>query len=69
MITRAAEQPELWPHLLALAWQIVWVGLILWFAARLFRRSVLKSGPQRKPLLKPALLWLMTALGLAKLAS
>ena len=48
MIARAAEQPELWPHLLAVTWQLVWVGIILWFAARLFRRSVLKSGPQRK---------------------
>ena len=69
MIARAAEQPDLWPHLLAIAWQLLWVGIILWFAARLFRRSVLNSGPQRKPLLKPALLWLLTVLGLARLAS
>ncbi|HET7708278.1 MAG TPA: ABC transporter permease [Sphingomicrobium sp.] len=48
MVARAAEQPEVWPHLLALAWQALWVGLILWASARLFRRSVLKSGPQRK---------------------
>ena len=48
MISRAAELPDIWPHLLAIAWQLLWVGIILWFAARLFRRSVLKSGPQRK---------------------
>jgi ABC-2 type transport system permease protein len=48
MVAQAAEQPQLWPHLLALAWQALWVGLILWASARIFRRSVLKSGPQRK---------------------
>ena len=45
MFGRAAEMPALLPHLLALAWQILWVALILRIAARLFRRSVLKSGP------------------------
>lgn len=45
MLGRAAEVPELWPHLLALAWQAVWVFLFLRLAAALFRRSVLKSGP------------------------
>jgi ABC-2 type transport system permease protein len=50
MLARAAEQPELWPHLLAIAWQIFWVALILRIAARVFRRSVLKSGPAtRRP--------------------
>jgi ABC-2 type transport system permease protein len=44
MIARAAEQPELWPHLVAIAWQIIWVALILRMAARIFRRSVLKAG-------------------------
>ena len=44
MIARAAEQSALWPHLLALAWQALWVGLILRVAAAVFRRSVLKSG-------------------------
>jgi ABC-2 type transport system permease protein len=47
MIARAAEQPQLWPHFVAIAWQIVWVALILRVAARIFRRSVLKSGPAR----------------------
>ena len=55
MIARAAEQSALWPHLLALLWQALWVALILKVAAAVFRRSVLKSGKssrrwwQRKP--------------------
>jgi ABC-2 type transport system permease protein len=48
MIARGAQLPEIWPHLLAIAWQALWVGLILWFGARLFRRTVMKSGPRRK---------------------
>jgi ABC-2 type transport system permease protein len=67
MLSRAAEVPGIWPHLLAIAWQMLWVGLILWFAARLFRRSVLKSGPQRK-LLRPMLMGLLAMFGLAKAA-
>ena len=45
MIARAAEEPLLWTHISALCWQILWVMLILRLSARLFRRSVLKSGP------------------------
>ena len=45
MFGRAAELPDLWPHAIALVWQILWVALILRLASRLFRRSVLKSGP------------------------
>jgi len=45
MFGRAAELPALLPHLAALVWQILWVALILRLASRLFRRSVLKSGP------------------------
>jgi ABC-2 type transport system permease protein len=48
MIARAAEEPELWPHLVAIAWQVLWVALILRLGARLFRRTVLKSGPRTK---------------------
>ncbi|HVM38368.1 MAG TPA: ABC transporter permease, partial [Sphingomicrobium sp.] len=48
MIARAAELPELWPHALALAWQLAWVLLILRAGASLFRRSVLNSGPGRR---------------------
>ena len=45
MIARAAEEPLIWTHISALAWQILWVMLILRISASLFRRSVLKSGP------------------------
>ncbi len=45
MFGRAAESPAILPHLAALAWQMLWVALILRLSARLFRRSVLKSGP------------------------
>jgi len=48
MVARAAELPELWPHLLAILWQALWVGLIISISARLFRRTVLKSGPARR---------------------
>ena len=46
MIARAAEQPDIWPHLLAIAWQTLWVALILRGGAHLFRKTVLKSGPR-----------------------
>lgn len=50
MIARAAQRFELWPHLLALAWQAVALLLVVRVAARLFRRTVLRSGagPSRK---------------------
>ena len=47
MLARAAELPEVWPHIVALVWQMAWVVLILHWGARLFRKTVLKSGPQR----------------------
>jgi ABC-2 type transport system permease protein len=46
MLARAAEQPEWWPHLVAIAWQALWVALILRLGAQLFRKTVLKSGPR-----------------------
>jgi ABC-2 type transport system permease protein len=48
MLARAAERPEWWPHAAALAWQALWVVLILKVGARLFRKSVLKSGPRTR---------------------
>ena len=48
MLARAAELAEIWPHVTALLWQTLWVGLILHWGARLFRQTVLKSGPQRR---------------------
>ena len=53
MLARAAEAPDRWPHLVAILWQALWVALILVIGARMFRRSVLKSGPSR-PLFKRA---------------
>jgi ABC-2 type transport system permease protein len=48
MIARAAELPDIWPHLLALVWQCLWVAVILRIAGAVFRRSVLKSGKSRR---------------------
>lgn len=44
MIARAAQSPALWPHVLAIGWQIMWIGIIIRVGVRLFRRNVLKSG-------------------------
>ena len=48
MLARAAEHPQWWPHLLAIAWQALWVALILRLGAQLFRKTVLKSGPRTR---------------------
>jgi len=45
MLAYASEHETLWPHLLALVWQAIWVVLIIRFSARMFRRTVLKSAP------------------------
>ncbi|WP_144037269.1 ABC transporter permease [Sphingomonas sp. TZW2008] len=44
MAGRAANSPALWPHLVALGWQILWVAIFIAVGARLFRRGVLQSG-------------------------
>lgn len=44
MIALAAKSATLWPHLLALAWQALWVFLIVRISSRLFKKTVLKSG-------------------------
>jgi ABC-2 type transport system permease protein len=44
MVARAAQTSELWPHLLALAWQALWVWVIVQLGAAFFRRNVMKSG-------------------------
>ncbi len=44
MAARAANRPEIWPHFLALGWQLLWVAATVWIGARLFRRGVLQSG-------------------------
>lgn len=48
MVDRAAELPQLWPHAAALAWEGIWVALIVRMSAGIFRKTVLKSGPQRR---------------------
>ena len=48
MVASAAQQPGLWPHAAAILWQALWVGLILQLGARMFRKTVLKSGPSTK---------------------
>lgn len=61
MLARAAQQPELWPHVLALLWQVTWVMVIVRAGAQLFRRTVMKSGPARR---KPFREWAATISGL-----
>jgi len=46
MLARAAVEESLWPHLLAIGWQMLWVVLFIRGGASLFRRKVMKSGPQ-----------------------
>jgi ABC-2 type transport system permease protein len=48
MVARAAQQADLMPHLIAVAWQLLWVAVILRVGARMFRKTVLKSGPRMK---------------------
>ena len=45
MVARAAQLEAIWPHLLAIVWQVVWVALFVKMGALLFRRRVMKSGP------------------------
>ncbi|MGV3510990.1 MAG: ABC transporter permease [Novosphingobium sp.] len=47
MLARAAQQPAVWPHIVALLWQAFWVVMIIRAGAQLFRRTVMKSGPAR----------------------
>lgn len=44
MAARGATDPELWPHLVALLWQMLWVAGIITVGAKLFRSGVLKAG-------------------------
>ncbi|WP_068076960.1 ABC transporter permease [Novosphingobium lentum] len=63
MLARAAQEPALWPHLVALAYQVVWVMVIVRTGAMVFRRTVMKSGAARGRANKPPLL---TRLGLRR---
>lgn len=44
MLARAAKEGVLWWHLVAIAWQVLWVAIFVRVGAGLFRRTVLKSG-------------------------
>ena len=45
MLARAATDPGLLQHALALGWQLVWIAAIIRMGSQLFRRRVMKSGP------------------------
>jgi ABC-2 type transport system permease protein len=47
MVALAAQSETLWPHFAALAWQALWVVLIIRLSAALFRKTVLKSGARQ----------------------
>jgi ABC-2 type transport system permease protein len=44
MIAEAAQSEQLWPHLLAIPWQLLWVFLTIRISVVMFRKTVLKSG-------------------------
>ncbi|MBV1689754.1 ABC transporter permease [Novosphingobium sp. G106] len=44
MLARAAQDGAIWPHLAAIAWQVLWVLLLVRAGSRLFRTRVMKSG-------------------------
>jgi ABC-2 type transport system permease protein len=44
MIAEAGQSDQLWPHLLAIPWQLFWVFLTIRISAAMFRKTVLKSG-------------------------
>ena len=46
MLARAALDDAVLPHLFAVAWQALWVFIAVRLGARLFRKRVMKSGPQ-----------------------
>ncbi len=48
MLARAAQQPDIMQHVIALGWQALWVMIIIRIGAILFRRNVMKSGPRQK---------------------
>ena len=51
MLARAAEFEPWWPHLVGIAWQMLWLLLVVRVSARIFRRSVLSTPAQGDTLL------------------
>ena len=49
MLSFAAQRADAWPHLLAIAWQALWVFVIIRLGAARFRSTVLKSGNAAPP--------------------
>jgi ABC-2 type transport system permease protein len=45
MLARAAQQPDLGQHILAIGWQALCVLVMVRLGSQLFRRRVMKSGP------------------------
>jgi ABC-2 type transport system permease protein len=45
MVARAAQQEALWPHVAAIAWQVLAVAVLVRTGAAIFRKRVMKSGP------------------------
>lgn len=44
MAARGATDASLFPHVLALGWQALWVAITIWLSVRIFRAGVLRSG-------------------------
>ncbi|QJQ31703.1 ABC transporter permease [Sphingomonas lacunae] len=44
MAARGATDASLWPHVVALGWQALWVAITIWLSVRIFRAGVLRSG-------------------------
>jgi len=44
MAARGATDPAIWPHVVALGWQLLWVSITIAIGAHFFRYGVLKSG-------------------------
>ena len=44
MLALAVQSESLWPHLLGLAWQFLWVAIFVRVASVMFRHTVMKSG-------------------------
>lgn len=44
MAARGATDPAIWPHVVALGWQLLWVAITIAIGAHFFRYGVLKSG-------------------------
>jgi ABC-2 type transport system permease protein len=49
MTARAAQSEELWPILLAIGYQAMWVALFIRWGSSLFRKRVMKSGGGHNP--------------------